>query len=248
MKRILVPTDFSTRSLEALERALTYTRAVGGELLLLHVVEGPPLQWYAVNGQPDDLYPSGRLDPEGVFFAPQVPQKVVHRDLCQEAEWKLATLLPPQPDHFRALVTVGKAADEIVRVAGEQHADLIVMGTQGRRGLWRWLRGSVADRVRRKASVPVITFDGDQFCLSPASGRDRVRTQDTADTTVAYPRATMVRGLDQAIRSVFPDEAVGMRPTAGHERPGTSKAPRRAGRWPRRASPRGSRTAEGARR
>jgi nucleotide-binding universal stress UspA family protein len=248
MKRILVPTDFSTRSLEALERALTYTRAVGGELLLLHVVEGQPWQWYAVNGQPEDLYPSGRLDPEGAFFVPQVPQQVVHRDLCQEAEWKLATLLPPQPDRFRAFVTVGKAADEIVRVAGEQHADLIVMGTQGRRGLRRWLRRSVADRVRRKASVPVITFDGDQFCLSPAPGRDRVQTQDAAENTVAYRRAVMARGVDQAIRGVFPDETVGTRPLAGHERPGTSKAPRRVGRWPRRATPRGSRTAEGARR
>ncbi|HEX5915088.1 MAG TPA: universal stress protein, partial [Rubrobacter sp.] len=204
MKRILVPTDFSTRSLEALERALTYTRSVGGELLLLHVVEGQPLQWYAVNGQPEDLYPSGRLDPEGAFFAPQVPPKVVHRDLCQEAEWKLATLLPPQPDRFRALVTVGKAADEIVRVAGEQRADLIVMGTQGRRGLRHWLRSSVDDRVRRKAAVPVITFDGHQFCLSPAPGRDRVRAQDAVDKTVADPCATVVRGVDQAIQSIFP--------------------------------------------
>ena len=248
MKRILVPTDFSTRSLEALERALTYTRTVGGELLLLHVVEGQPLQWYAVNGQPEDLYPSSRIDPEGAFFVPQVPQKVVHRDLCQEAQWKLATLLPPQPDRFRALVTVGKAADEIVRVAGEQYADLIVMGTQGRRGLRRWLRSSVADRVRRKAAVPVITFDGDQFCLSPASGRDRARAQDAADNTIAAPRATMVRGVDQAIQSIFPDEVVGTWPAAGHERPAKSRPPQRVGRLPRRASPRGRGAAEGAQR
>ena len=65
MTRILVPTDFSTRSLEALGRALTYTQTLGGELLLLHVVEGPPLHWYAVNGQPEDVYPSCRTDPEG---------------------------------------------------------------------------------------------------------------------------------------------------------------------------------------
>jgi nucleotide-binding universal stress UspA family protein len=248
MKRILVPTDFSTRSLEALERALKYTRTVGGELFLLHVVEGKPLHWYAVNGQPEDLYPSSRIDPEGVFFVPQVPPKVVHRDLCQEAQWKLATLLPPQADRFRALVTVGKAADEIVRVAREQHADLIVMGTQGKRGLRRWLRRSVADRVRRKAAVPVITFDGDQFCLRPAPGRDRVRSQDAADDTVAYPRATVVRGMDQAIQSIFPDEVIGTRPAAGRERPATSKSPQRVGRLPRRASPRGSGAAEGAQR
>jgi nucleotide-binding universal stress UspA family protein len=244
MTRILVPTDFSARSLAALGRAVTYTRSIEGELLLLHVVEGQPLRWYAVNGQPEDLYPSSRIDPEGAFFVPQGPQKVVHRDLCQEAEWKLATLLPPQPDRFRALVTVGKAADEIVRVAREQHADLIVMGTQGRRGLRRWLRGSVADRVRRKASVPVITVDGDQCCLSPAPGRDRARTQDAADNTVADPRATVVCGVDQAIRSIFLEESAGTQPTAGHERPGTSKVPRRIRRRPRRASPRGSRTAE----
>ena len=246
MKRILVPTDFSTRSLEALERALKYTRTVGGELLLLHVVEGQPLQWYAVNGQPEDLYPSSRIDPAGAFFVPQVPQKVVHRDLCQEAQWKLASLLPPQPDRFRALVTLGKAADEIVRVAREQHADLIVMGTQGRRGLRRWLRSSVADRVRRKAAAPVITFDGHQFCLSPAPGRDRVRAQDAADNTIANPRATMVRGVDQAIQSIFPDEVVGTRPAAGHERPAKSRPPQRVGRLPRRASPRERGAAEGA--
>ena len=89
-------------------------------------------------------------------------QKVVHRDLCQEAQWKLARSTAARPDRFRALVTVGKPADEIVRVAREQHADLIVMGTQGRRGFRRWLRSSVADRVRRKAAVPLITFEGDQ--------------------------------------------------------------------------------------
>jgi nucleotide-binding universal stress UspA family protein len=42
MKRILVPTDFSPPSLAALTQAVRYTQAVGGELLLLHVVEGDP--------------------------------------------------------------------------------------------------------------------------------------------------------------------------------------------------------------
>ena len=248
MKRILVPTDFSTRSLEALERALTYTRTVGGELLLLHVVEEQPLHWYAVNGQPEDVYPSSRIDPEGAFFVPQVPPKGIHRDLCQEAEWKLATLLPPQSDRFHAVVTVGKAADEIVRVAREQHADLIVMGTQGRRGFRRWLRSSVADRVRRRTAVPVITFDGHQFCLGPAPGHDRVRAQGAADTAVAAPRATVVRGMEQAIQSIFPDEIAGTRPATGHERPAKSRPPQHVWRLPRRASPRGRGAAEGARR
>jgi nucleotide-binding universal stress UspA family protein len=53
MTRILVPTDFSTQSLAALTQAGRYTQAGQGELLLLHVVEGAPLRWYAVDGLPD---------------------------------------------------------------------------------------------------------------------------------------------------------------------------------------------------
>jgi len=51
------------------------------------------------------------------LLLPQRPQQRVARDLYAEAEGKLAALLPPQPDRCRALVTVGQAAAEIVRVA-----------------------------------------------------------------------------------------------------------------------------------
>ena len=177
MKRILVPTDFSTPSLAALPQAVQYTQAVGGELLLLHVVEGEPLRWYTVDGLPEA--PSGRLDPSAHLLLPQRPQQRVARDLYAEAEWKLAALLPPQPDRFRALVTVGQAAEEIVRVARAQGADLIIMGTHGRRGLRRWFRRSVTDQVRRQAPAAVMTVgphrrclegDGDLDTLFPALG------------------------------------------------------------------------------
>jgi nucleotide-binding universal stress UspA family protein len=52
----------------------------------------------------------------------------------------------------------GPAADEIVVVAKERGADLIVMGTHGRRGFSRWLMGSVAERVVRTAPCPVLTM------------------------------------------------------------------------------------------
>ena len=177
MKRILVPTDFSTPSLAALTQAVHYTQAVGGELLLLHVVEGEPLRWYAMDGPPDP--PSARLDPAALFLLPSTPERRVARDLHAEAAWKLEALLPPQPDRFRALVTVGRATDEIVRVARAQGADLIIMGTHGHRGLRRWLRRSVTDQVRRQAPALVLTVgphrrclegEGDLDALSPALG------------------------------------------------------------------------------
>jgi universal stress protein A len=158
MKLILVPTDFSEASREAIRYGLELTTALEGDLLLLHVVEGDPIRTYTVGG------PSKRLacavDLTGDMARFEVPPQLIHRDLCEEAQWKLSALLPAgSPDRFRARVAVGKAADEILRVAREQNADLIVMGTHGRGGLRHLLRSSVAAKVSRKASVPVIAVD-----------------------------------------------------------------------------------------
>jgi nucleotide-binding universal stress UspA family protein len=174
---ILVPIDFSTPSLAALRQAVRYTQTVGGELLLLHVVEGTPLRWSAVDGPPEA--PSAVLHSMAPLMLPQPPSTCVACDLVAEAEWKLAALLPPQPDRFRALVTVGRAADEIVRVARAQGADLIIMGTHGHRGFRRWFRKRVTDQVRRQAPTAVLTVgalrrclegDGDPDALFPAPG------------------------------------------------------------------------------
>ena len=54
----------------------------------------------------------------------------------------------------------GKTAEEIVRLAQECQADLIVMGTHGRTGAVRLLMGSVAEQVLRKASCPVLMVKG----------------------------------------------------------------------------------------
>jgi nucleotide-binding universal stress UspA family protein len=51
---------------------------------------------------------------------------------------------------------VGLAADEILALAGELEAGAIVVGTHGRRGLERWIFGSVAERIAREARCPVV--------------------------------------------------------------------------------------------
>jgi nucleotide-binding universal stress UspA family protein len=57
----------------------------------------------------------------------------------------------------RAAMRTGVAHEEIVALAQEEPADLIVIGTQGRGGIGRALLGSVADRVVRLAPCPVLT-------------------------------------------------------------------------------------------
>jgi nucleotide-binding universal stress UspA family protein len=149
MKRILVPTDFSEASLRAVQYAVELTSAVRGRMLLLHVVEGDPVRLYTTGGFPERLAYLGDLKLDRLCYA--VPQMIFRRDLDEEARWKLAALLPPgAPSRFRALVPVGRVAADIIRVAGEEKADLIVLGTDGRRGLRHLLRSSIADKVIRK--------------------------------------------------------------------------------------------------
>jgi nucleotide-binding universal stress UspA family protein len=53
---------------------------------------------------------------------------------------------------------IGNPADEIVKVAHDEHVDMIVMGTHGRTGWQHMLMGSVAEVVVRKAECPVLTL------------------------------------------------------------------------------------------
>jgi nucleotide-binding universal stress UspA family protein len=238
MTRILVPTDFSTRALEALRLAGQYVTRVGGELLLLHVVEGEPLRWSAADGLMET--PSAHFGPTGSLVPAQGPQKLVSRDLCGEAEWKLAAWLPPQPDRFRPLVTVGKAAEEIVRVACEQQADLIVMGTHGRRGLRRWLPGSVADQVRRQAPVPIVTVGDDGVCLGRFPVQDSGRARQAQDSKTPATREAGERGPPHTPSAgMVPGGTAQARPEATHACPVTPRWPRRPGRVRRRAASRG---------
>ena len=72
-----------------------------------------------------------------------------------------AAILATEGTPARSVVKVGAAWEEIVAVAAEEHADMIVMATQGRAGLERFMLGSVADRVIRRAPCPVLTVRAD---------------------------------------------------------------------------------------
>lgn len=58
----------------------------------------------------------------------------------------------------KAEVVVGYAAEEILEIAAKEDADLIVMGTHGRKGIDRILFGSVAERVVKNSHIPVLTI------------------------------------------------------------------------------------------
>jgi K+-sensing histidine kinase KdpD len=99
------------------------------------------------------------IDPTAHALRYAIAQDTDVQALYEEAEWKLASLLPPlEAERLRTLVVSGDVADEIVRVAAEERTNLIIMGIHGKRG-WRRLHlDSVSEKVVERSAVPVITL------------------------------------------------------------------------------------------
>jgi nucleotide-binding universal stress UspA family protein len=139
---ILCPLDFSDASTRALEYASSLAQEADARLILLHVVEA------AID--PTQLY-------EGAHFS--VPE--YNRHLEQDAMLRLRAAVPEDARTWckpEARVTSGKASAEILRVAEETGAQLIVMGVQGRGAVNRLLFGSTTHHVIRGVACPVLTL------------------------------------------------------------------------------------------
>jgi len=139
--RILWPTDFSTASYEALQIADELASHFGAELLLLHVVH------------PIAVVPS----PAPSQFNGPAYQRAVEAHALQTlqdiAKKKVSHNIKARPG-----VLIGSAANVIVDSASKEEADLIVIATNGETGLQRFVFGSVAEKVVRLATCPVLTI------------------------------------------------------------------------------------------
>jgi nucleotide-binding universal stress UspA family protein len=141
--RILVPTDFSPAAEAAALAAAALAAEVGGHIYLLHVYSPPSV-----------------MLPDGSTFAPTPAQLVESSERAEHALTAAQRSLAARVAADVRIDTcsrIGLAADEILRMAESGHYDLIVMGTHGRSGLRRLMLGSIAEKVLRHASIPVLT-------------------------------------------------------------------------------------------
>jgi nucleotide-binding universal stress UspA family protein len=140
--RILYATDLSSASEAAWDEARRLGRLFGAEILILHVV-APPLPVFPVEGYfPADIYAE------------------ILRDARRNAEKALDRLLGSIAGsglNVRLRLEEGPAASRILEVATQEAANLLVVGTHGRTGLKRATLGSIADRMVRQATCPVLT-------------------------------------------------------------------------------------------
>jgi nucleotide-binding universal stress UspA family protein len=139
LKTILVPSDFSECSEEALRYGLELARRFNASLHLLHVVHDPMTQPWAADGFSMPL-----------FEVVEAWQK--------QAEARLRAAVPEADrDRVTIVSAVAMPYAEILAYAAANDVDLIVMGTHGRSGMSHMLLGSIAERVVRRAPCPVLT-------------------------------------------------------------------------------------------
>jgi nucleotide-binding universal stress UspA family protein len=140
-KHILVPTDFASSSARAVETAVALARTFDADLTLMHAWEIP-------------VYPY-------MEFVLETPNLVMQVE--DAASKRLADALADVQKSLpraKSILKMGIPWQQIIDAIKEANADLVVMGTHGRHGLGHALLGSVAERVVRLSTVPVMTVHG----------------------------------------------------------------------------------------
>jgi MFS superfamily sulfate permease-like transporter len=133
MRTILCPTDLSVHSDYAFQHAGALAKEHGAKLILAHVF--PPSD--------------ATSETEASMVVSESEKQTIRK--------KLETMRPLDPrTTMEVRLAEGQAAQEILRLAKESEADLIVMGTHGRTGMSHLVLGSVAEEVARVARCPVI--------------------------------------------------------------------------------------------
>ena len=136
-KTILVPIDFSESSDHALACARSFAQTFGATIHVLHVIPDPHSQAWSIEATGMNL---GSLTETWEADAKERLDRLELGDLPSERATK-----------------IGQPHQEIIKYAAVNNVDLIVMGTHGRGAIEHMLLGSVAEKVVRTASCPVLT-------------------------------------------------------------------------------------------
>ncbi|HVW24480.1 MAG TPA: universal stress protein [Polyangiaceae bacterium] len=147
LKSILVPTDFGPTAAKALDLAVDLAKKYGATITLLHVYEVPVYP-----------YPGTLVD---IDFVTPI------REAAQKELASAFDALKLRGVEARSELEFGVPWSVILDKAAHRKADLIVIGTHGRKGVMHAILGSVAEKVVRLSPIPVLTVRSSE--PSPAS-------------------------------------------------------------------------------
>jgi nucleotide-binding universal stress UspA family protein len=191
LKSILLATDFSDNSRQALPFATTLARKFGSNFFVCHIITPSQLVIGAPEAAPYLYEAERKISDTGVA------------DLLRSPELRgLKT---------KTIVTTGLLDDELARAIEENKIDLVVMGTHGRTGLRKLVLGSAAEEICRVANCPVLTIGPDLPAQEKAQFRHILVATDFSEisTNILPYVLSMAEAYDASITflHVIPTDA-----------------------------------------
>jgi nucleotide-binding universal stress UspA family protein len=143
MEKIIIPTDFSELSDYAYGIACKVAKNTGATIEAAYVAVTPGEAVFDKEGNLKDC--------QDFDVAP------IHQEMA-EAEAKFKTWIADKPQVKETKVVAGPLVETILGLIKKEGADMVAMGTEGSIGLKEWTVGSIAEKIVREASVPVLTL------------------------------------------------------------------------------------------
>lgn len=146
VKKILCPIDFSEPALEALKVAIELAQQFSATLLVVNIIPTIPVPYPPILRRPSPFDVNS--------------YNVELTEAAREGLKKLVDEHVPGSLSVEFVVSTGEPDLEIVRIAEQENADVIVIAIRGQKGWKRFLIGSVAEKVVRLAIRPVLVIHG----------------------------------------------------------------------------------------
>jgi len=183
-KRILVPVDGSATANKGLHEAIELAKAQGASIRLVHVADEHSIAMMGIESAAglDELMRSVAASGRNIL---RNAERVVRRAGLEPTALMLETL-------------TGPVSDPIVAEAKKWRADLIVIGTHGRRGVRRLLMGSDAEQIVRLSPVPVLLVRATESAKKPSVAVKR-RTRREPKPSEASARVAAIPGYQRGV-------------------------------------------------
>lgn len=148
MEKVLIALDYDPTAEKIAETGYALARAMGAEVILLHVVADP--NYYSTLDYSPIMGYTGFSSPDMLMLIDDTEIKKASQEFLEQSKRHLAD------ERITTLLGEGDCAEAILKAATDTNVDIIVMGTHSRRGLDKILMGSIAEKVLHHSDIPLF--------------------------------------------------------------------------------------------
>lgn len=174
MKKIIVPTDFSLYSINALRTASKIAKKFNSELIILHALE---------LGKPTKALPQSIYDQEIAYYSEPAEEKI--KEILEESFLKSIKVTP--------LIKRLSLIEELNEMTANDDIDLIIMGSHGASGVKDYIIGSNAEKIVRTSNIPVLVVKG--LAVKPKFSKAVFASDFSTDSITSYKKAKNLLNL-----------------------------------------------------